>query len=90
MLSEETDGAQVDIDKDNFVGLLDLLYEEWIANENSIMIQSQAKAFATSDVLDIIQTVYYGCFKNDSCLEVSISEVQKGTLNFISHRERVY
>lgn len=77
VLFEEPDYSAEDIDKDNLIGLLDMLYEEWVAKENSLIMQSQAKAFASSDVLDILQTINSECFKNEANFEVSIDDIEK-------------
>lgn len=79
VLFEEPEESADEIEKTTFAGLLDMLYDEWASKENTLNIQNQpSKAFASADVLDILQTIFTDCFMKSPNFEVAISDIEKG------------
>lgn len=80
MLFEEAEDTE-DIEKNSLVGLIDMLYDEWVIKESSNSSQTlapQPKAFSSSDILDILQTIQRECFKLVPNYEVNLSDMEKG------------
>ena len=76
---EEADDNCSDIGKENLMDLIDMLFEE-VETRSISAPHQQLKAFASLDVLDILQTVYQDCFKSTLRFELTIGEISKGTI----------
>lgn len=77
LLFEDAEDNPQDIDKDSLSGLIDMLYEEVGAKETQ-RESPQTKMYASSDVLDILQTVYQDCFKGTPNFEVKMGDIERG------------
>lgn len=81
LLFEDADDNSQDIDRDNLSGLIDMLYEE-MGSKDIQKQPPQSKIYASSDVLDILQTVYQDCFKTAPNFEVKMGEIERGMILF--------
>lgn len=79
LLFEETEDSSEDIDKENLASLIDMLYEE-VGPKGGPSQAPQSKIFSSSDVLDILQTVYQDCFKTTPNFEVKMGDIEQGRL----------
>lgn len=79
MLFEEPDETADEIQKESLVGLLDMIYEEWVAKDSAVVADNQPKAFASADVLDILQTIYTECFRKVANFQVTMNDIDKGS-----------
>jgi hypothetical protein len=70
------DDTAQDIDKENLMSLLDMLYDEMSARD-SPKVAAQPRAYSSSDVLDILQTVFQDCFVSTANFEVRIDDIDK-------------
>ena len=77
LLFEDAEDNPHDIDKESLSGLIDMLYEE-VGTREIQRPAPQTKIFASSDVLDILQTVYQECFKSTPNFEVKMGDVERG------------
>lgn len=78
LLSEESDDNAQDIDKENLVSLLDMLYEE-LSTKDSQKVAAQPKAYSSSEVLDILLTIFEDFFVTTVNFEVRMVDIEKST-----------
>ena len=78
LLFEEADDTASNIEKDSLVCLIDMLFEE-MSGKAGPPVLATAKAFASNDILDILQTVHQVLFKSSFNFEVKSADIEQGT-----------
>lgn len=84
-IMEEPPENQDVLDKQNVLGLLDMLYDDYLSKHPQNQRESsEPRNYSNSDVLDILRTIHRECFRTVPNYEVKLNEIDKGRLELNS------